>query len=972
MLASCGGGGDGDTTPLPGEAFSLLITADPTVGEAPLTTTFAAVPSGGVAPYTYSWDFNGDGVADSNAQSGTYIYTLSAQARVVVTDANGSTVQAQRSIIITGNSNPPVGQNLDVRFTADPTLGSVPFNVSFDAVISGGKAPYSYAWDFDADGTFDSFLKAPLFTFTKVGNKISDNLYVHYPVLRVTDSRGVVGTNLDDNNNDGNPDFRVAINALPTGGGMFVTASANPTNGQAPLTVEFNAGVGGVSGSSVEYRWDFGDGQTSAYSVSSLASHIYANPGTFTATVTARDNASGQIVTSSPVTINATPQQTFGLTISADVSSGAVPFLVSMTANPVNGTEPIVYRWNVFNNVPDGDGNPGIGGSPGLSGAAVVTPDESSRKNPKIHIGNTAGVAGAFDYAVRCIATDAQGNQTASNVVRITAQPRTNPTDNAPGYYEAQRPNIVALTTFPILSNPQGSANPVFVAVNPPVPWGARANPAVCSHPSGVTFIMGGEVLDANGRFQGLVSPGDAAYAYVPRKAATGSDQASVGKWNQGGGMVLLNDGASPSFPGIPDSPPPPQLDPQQPPAMPPPSVTNRSAPFDIVGSAAAVFIHENVETNAEGNYAAEADTDPTGIDQPFWGIGHYAVPDDPGAGWQLSSAMTKSGLGVPVVYVLGGRTAANSPTDLVQKYSPFGFGTEDLIPWSNDLGCQITNNQVDTWSPYFLRPDQDQYVGPGQNFDPSVSQRISGIGDTGLLPVLPKPAYGLMAVSIETGRDRNNSSFPNGPYHYVFTFGGIDEGGSVMTEARWWDTSIAAEQATNDGETEGLFSLLPAMPTSRAYGKAVLIPSNPIRIALVGGFDDNGTTLNNVDIFTFDNAFNPSTGTWNTYAGTLPEALEAMGAGYNPGPGGQHWVLAMGGWTGNDFNTTTYTARIGSPGNLVISEAMPVAPRFALGSSQSGAGASLATPCDFNRFYLIGGQDENAVENIIEVVSLP
>jgi hypothetical protein len=228
------------------------------------------------------------------------------------------------------------------------------------------------------------------------------------------------------------------------------------------------------------------------------------------------------------------------------------------------------------------------------------------------------------------------------------------------------------------------------------------------------------------------------------------------------------------------------------------------------------------------------------------------------------------------------------------------------------------------------------------------------------------------MACRIETGVDITTPNFPNGPYRHIFVFGGIDETGAVRTETLWWDTTLPMEDEENDGSETGVFSELPDIPTPRAYGRAVFIPGNPMRVALVGGFDNDGVTLNSIDIFTFGDAFNPTFGTWDTFAGTLPEALEALGAGYFPGPGGQDWILAMGGWDGEDLNNDVYTARIGSPGSQVIAESLPVAPRFGLGSSQSGASAALATTPVYNRYYLVGGQDENAVENIVEIVSLP
>jgi hypothetical protein len=332
----------------------------------------------------------------------------------------------------------------------------------------------------------------------------------------------------------------------------------------------------------------------------------------------------------------------------------------------------------------------------------------------------------------------------------------------------------------------------------------------------------------------------------------------------------------------------------------------------------------------------------------------------------------------VPVIFVMGGRTDAYTPTDLVQKYYPWGYGAEDLPPWSIDFGFQTTGNQVDIWSPYFLRPDTDHFSGSGVNYNPDIDdRRETGGGQDGVLPRLPDALYGLMALKIETGVEGYAPDFPNGPFKAIFTFGGIKASGEVSDEMRIWNPALPATQL--DGEPEdGVFSLFSTMPTRRAYGKAVFVADNPFKIALVGGVDSNGVPLNTVDIFSFDDVWNPSTGGWETFEGTLPEALEACAAGYNPG-GGEQWVLAFAGWSGEEFSHKLYTARLESSGNQVIREPIVVTPRFQVGSTQSGStpltikrAASMLGPVIFNRYYVVGGVDENGVESIVETLSLP
>jgi hypothetical protein len=225
------------------------------------------------------------------------------------------------------------------------------------------------------------------------------------------------------------------------------------------------------------------------------------------------------------------------------------------------------------------------------------------------------------------------------------------------------------------------------------------------------------------------------------------------------------------------------------------------------------------------------------------------------------------------------------------------------------------------------------------------------------------------MAVGLETGVQTSAPSFPLGSYRNVYTFGGIDENGAVRDEVRWWNIGLPPTQIGEEIE-DGVFSEISTMPTPRAYGEAVFVPSNGSRIALVGGYDQVGVPLDTVDVYSFDNPDSPVAGSWETFEGTLPEALIACGAGYSAaGAPAEGWVLAFGGWTGERYTHHTYNARLDSPGNLVIREPLVVVPRSNVGSSQSGSGP---LEISFNRYYLFCGTDENGSESIVEIVSLP
>lgn len=87
----------------------------------------------------------------------------------------------------------------------------------------------------------------------------------------------------------------VGATAAPT-----AAFTATPTSGTAPLTVSFtDTSTGGPT----SWRWEFGDGNTST---AQNPSHVYADPGVYTAQLTA-SNSNGSSTTTRQVTVDSTP-----------------------------------------------------------------------------------------------------------------------------------------------------------------------------------------------------------------------------------------------------------------------------------------------------------------------------------------------------------------------------------------------------------------------------------------------------------------------------------------------------------------------------------------------------------------------------------------------------------------------------------------------------------------------------------------
>jgi glucose/arabinose dehydrogenase/PKD repeat protein len=117
--------------------------------------------------------------------------------------------------------------------------------------------------------------------------------------------------------------------------------SASPTNGSAPLTVNFSgAGSADPNGDPLTYSWNFGDGATAGPSTTATTSHTYSSSGTFIATLTVSDGKGGTGTASTTITSGNTAPTTSILS-PANNSLYAIGVGVSLTGqatDPQDGT----------------------------------------------------------------------------------------------------------------------------------------------------------------------------------------------------------------------------------------------------------------------------------------------------------------------------------------------------------------------------------------------------------------------------------------------------------------------------------------------------------------------------------------------------------------------------------------------------------------------------------------------------------
>jgi PKD repeat protein len=134
---------------------TVSITANPGSGEAPVSVNFtasAADSDGTIA--SYNWQFGDGATSQTGNSSHTYAEAGSYNAVLTVTDNDGATATAGKTIVV---SAPPKNTPPSVAVSADPTTGPAPLAVNFrcSASDSDGRIA-SYLWNFGDGGTSQS------------------------------------------------------------------------------------------------------------------------------------------------------------------------------------------------------------------------------------------------------------------------------------------------------------------------------------------------------------------------------------------------------------------------------------------------------------------------------------------------------------------------------------------------------------------------------------------------------------------------------------------------------------------------------------------------------------------------------------------------------------------------------------------------------------------------------------------------
>ena len=157
----------------------------------------------------------------------------------------------------------------------------------------------------------------------------------------------------------------------------------------------------------VEYRWDFGDGQ-SATTTSTSASHSYANPGSYAATVTTTYPGGSQSTQAKAVLVLASiPPLSNGFSIAINgVPAGQLSIvgqgdIVQVTANPTGGLPAYSYDWEIR----EGSTLLPLSGMPNNPAATSFTVAGGSFR-VRCTITDTAGTAASFETDLFIVQTN--------------------------------------------------------------------------------------------------------------------------------------------------------------------------------------------------------------------------------------------------------------------------------------------------------------------------------------------------------------------------------------------------------------------------------------------------------------------------------------------------------------------------------------------------------------------------------------
>ncbi len=198
--------------------------ADILTGDDPLVVQFTDLSTGDIS--SWAWDF-GDGSGQSVEQNPSHTYNSPGNYTVGLMVVGPSGTDTEEKVKYINVGGVPVAD-----FSADPKEGDDPLTVQFSDLSTGDI--WSWEWDFDNDGTVDSYDQNPQ--------------YIYYTSDIYTVSLTVTGPT--------GSDVEIKWDYIIAGEAPVADFSATPVSGDSPLEVQF---TDQSTGDIWSREWDFDD-----------------------------------------------------------------------------------------------------------------------------------------------------------------------------------------------------------------------------------------------------------------------------------------------------------------------------------------------------------------------------------------------------------------------------------------------------------------------------------------------------------------------------------------------------------------------------------------------------------------------------------------------------------------------------------------------------------------------------------------
>ncbi len=238
------------------------------VGETVELDVTSAIHGSGV----YSFAFvsaNRDGADYSSRENSNHSPVLLIETASMQTAQISSAPESPATI---AESPPAQNEPPTVQIVANPAEGIAPLAVAFSGSATDMDGTVvGYSWSFGDGKT--ALTANPSHAYDEAGS--------YRATLTVTDDNGATATATK----------TIVVSAPPRNTPPSVSASADPTSGPVPLTVNFSGSASDSDGSIASYLWSFGDGSASQ---SAHAIHQYKSTGDYTASLTVTDDQGAQ------------------------------------------------------------------------------------------------------------------------------------------------------------------------------------------------------------------------------------------------------------------------------------------------------------------------------------------------------------------------------------------------------------------------------------------------------------------------------------------------------------------------------------------------------------------------------------------------------------------------------------------------------------------------------------------------------